>query len=407
MATSSEDLLIELQEKQPKKFIAISDLHIGIGSGPDGSRSSDYYLSDQQTYTYLMSLIQQGYTVVLNGDIFECWETDISRWKKEFESLVNSGLKGVSFNDWHEMMGKPRFEAIEKAFPLTVGLIKNHDNIIYVNGNHDACCTTAKSANGNSLIPRARQTFEVRDPSSGCSVYFAHGHQADHYCSGKKQGIGRLITCCVSVAEELIDPDIDIKASKLADTIGLTDDSNGVKYKEYAGKVAGKYHYDCVVYGHTHVQDLAILQNNILYANTGKTCHSKAHDRIDEVEIHITEAGLEVIQQQRYLDAGFLNVERSIIKGKNGVCVAKPIGAKIPLQPMQVEMKEQKEQSLPALELHRKKSFYSLSEPEVELSLVDEQPVEVQLRGSVAKKSNIEYMEMLSTVTSFMRKLQL
>lgn len=313
MATTAEEL---------KRYLVISDLHIGIGSGDpsksDTSRSSDYYFDDDQTYAYLLQRIQEGNTVILNGDIFELWETDISVWKKEVGDLAKGTLDGKSFLEWHKGRAKDRFDAIRKKYPKTIDLILTNPNIIYINGNHDEACRT------QGLIPNAKESFIITQ--GGFSIFVAHGHQADQFCSGAREGCGRFLTCCTSIGEQVIDPDLDVNLSKLADTFKITHDSDGA-YGIHALKTAeaAPYGYDAAIYGHTHVQQLTTIPtksrlisgSEMIYANIGKCCHSDAHDRCDEIAITIGK-NLVITMQQRSLLSGQVQLKYRISKTTDG-----------------------------------------------------------------------------------------
>ncbi len=315
MATSTEEAM---------EILAISDLHMDITPDQD---TGVLHLSDEEVVAYLTWASQRYAAVVLVGDVFECWRADHSRWKEELASLARSGADGKAFSEWHESMGKPRFEAIEKTYPKTVALIKAGGKLVYVNGNHDACCRI------NNLIPGAKEYFTLKQ--GAYSLYFAHGHQADPWCSGRdkaKISISRFLTCCCSVEQELIKVDLDTTALALANTIGLLHD-DGSTYRDHATLLAAQNGYDAVVYGHTHKIDLAGLRKksgaNLIYANTGRVCgDAVAHDRIDEVVLKVG-ASLDVTIQQRYLRSDYLNVLKHItMVDPKKACVAEVINTR-------------------------------------------------------------------------------
>jgi predicted phosphodiesterase len=350
MAAKSEDVIAGTKE-YIAKYIVISDLHIGMESGDSImesiSKSSSYFYSDAETCDYLLGLIAVGNKIVLNGDVFELWETDKEVWLKEFKSLAEGIKDGLSFSQWHDKQAKSRLELIIAKYPMTMKLITENPSIIYVNGNHDEATRT------QGLIPKVQESYVIKQ--GGFSIYVAHGHQADIYCSGPYQGVGRFAACFCSVAEQLTDPELDIEATKLGDTIGILHDNDNT-YTNHARLIAEEGNYDGVDYGHTHIQKLYSLdcQSNkkipghkIIYANSGKASHVADpdhdplhdHERIDEIAHYFTADGkLETVMQQRYPFTGKLLQQERFTKTSKGEIIEESLDQTVKIAPIHREV---------------------------------------------------------------------
>lgn len=261
MAENGSSSKIEPTGPTGLKILAISDLHMSIT--PSASNSM-FNFSDAEIVAYLTWALRNYDQIILNGDVFDCWAVDRSQWGKEIKSLAGSGNL-QEFVDWTiGAGGAERFTVIEHTYPLTTALIKTggkdvvarRGEIIYVNGNHDFCCRT------QSLIPNAKESHTIKPEGSPYSIYFAHGHQADVWCNGKSKAklcFSMFGYCMGNVAEEILEyPDLDTNALKLAETLGISHDGPNCKiYKNHAHLMAKRNKSDCVIYGHTHVMDLA------------------------------------------------------------------------------------------------------------------------------------------------------
>lgn len=229
-----------------ESIIVISDLHISVNQNSD---IDDFGLIDNEISDFIINKINNKKKIILLGDVFECWEPNIEDIPK-------------TTRDWHNQMGKNIITNIQKKYPIFTSLINNDENIGYISGNHDSCCYDLKLFNNVNL-------YNVKN-INGCSIYFAHGHQADIYNSDFSS-IGKCITCCCCISERLIYKEIEKKADKLALTMGF--DKGDELYEEYACKIADKYNYDVIIYGHTHRAYIKILKTSkgkeIIYINTG------------------------------------------------------------------------------------------------------------------------------------------
>ena len=89
-----------------EKIIVVSDLHIAPENWLNGE-----FKAINEFVDWVHSKIRLGYKIVLNGDIFELWET--KRWKK-----------------WQVI-----WKTISKS---RISSLLENNNIFYIIGNHDA-----------------------------------------------------------------------------------------------------------------------------------------------------------------------------------------------------------------------------------------------------------------------------
>ena len=234
----------------------ISDCHIGI----KGEKGDDFKLDEQLFLEYLARSIDAYDIVILNGDIFECWEGDLDD-EKTLKKIKESR--------------SALFEACTQG-----GFVK------YIFGNHDAIARTGNIETG------AISHFVI--DMNGASVYFAHGHQSDKANSGCCCCVGRMIAYGVGEGENLIDPDLDIKLSAL-DNICLSE-RDKERTANHAFALAEKYGYDAVIYGHTHNPGVE-KRNDIIYGNSGRA--RDYVNMIDEIIVIWTQDTLECLSVRR------------------------------------------------------------------------------------------------------------
>ena len=223
----------------------ISDLHAG-----DKTEADEFTLDDKQMIGFLSQCIEQYDTVILNGDVFECWHP----------------------KSWNEQV--QQFNRIARARPeLHEFIVTNvtSGKLIYINGNHDAVVRVKK------LIPNVVKEYVVELPTQTAGVtsriLIQHGHQGDMMNHGPISIIGMTIAWCVGWLERWGWKDADSDLSKLEKTIipgGGSDNSldDYAKFKINEG-------FDLVILGHTHEATSASYtrsDNNSVghYWNTGK-----------------------------------------------------------------------------------------------------------------------------------------
>jgi predicted phosphodiesterase len=262
----------------------LSDLHIGVaGSGTctfcqdDDERFASYvrWLTDE------VEAIDGGGSksdlVVVNGDCFELWAPGPS----------GSGKPGT----------KELFQSIRETWPLTCDALLDErgDRVVMLNGNHDATLRT------KNMFDRCYADLIVDD----FSLYAAHGHQSDVWCSDGSVllGISKLATRVYGRAE-LIQHDADESSEALQKTIAPKDAVRRCDYRAMAHAEAVAKTLGCrvVAYGHTHVP-LLLGTKDVLYCNSGCCCHSAAERRNTVDQLDIT---------RRDVDLGRAGVDRVV-----------------------------------------------------------------------------------------------
>jgi UDP-2,3-diacylglucosamine pyrophosphatase LpxH len=254
---------VSLPRKLPFRIRVLSDLHIGV----PGTGSNDFLLDDEAFLAYLDASLESANVVVLNGDVFECWEGNLVRNSEQ------------------------RFREIAEARPALVeGLRQRAEagRLVVVAGNHDAIVRTAK------LFP-AVESWTQRE--YGVLLHVAHGHQADAFnaglAGGGLGGCGRCISACVGLGESLLYADLDHDLSALQAI--CTGERDASVMLDHAERLAARNSYDVVVYGHSHDATVEpILRGAALYANSGTASGSR--DAVDKVDLTITpDARVEVV----------------------------------------------------------------------------------------------------------------
>mgnify|MGYP001167516183 FL=1 len=227
------------------KLCTLSDLHIG-----DGTKSDDFTLDDDKVIKFLKQCIKDYDRVILNGDVFECWQSQ--SWDAQQNQLSR----------------------IFKAHPQLCAFIYSSilsKKMIYVSGNHDSVCRT------KSLIPnvvkRYIETIPVGDGFS-IKVLFEHGHAAD-IANDKLSWFGKFIAWGIGWLERKGWKDADEDLGRMEKYIpGYRSDKN--VFFKYANSLLKKG-YDVVVFGHTHKQCVTTIidtKPSKYYVNTGASMSS-------------------------------------------------------------------------------------------------------------------------------------
>ena len=122
----------------------------------------------------------------------------------------------------------------------------------------------------------------------------------------------------MDITEELLeDPLLDQDAFKLLQT--MLGNGGRDNYRKHAKLEALENGYDCVVYGHTHVMDLAILNRKVIYVNDGRVADDENYnDCIDEVEIIMDSKMLSITQQKRHMKTDQLEMLTNVKKTSQG-----------------------------------------------------------------------------------------
>jgi UDP-2,3-diacylglucosamine pyrophosphatase LpxH len=145
---------------------AISDLHFGDGGPRDNFAYGDH---EKQLASFLDMVEDQRGQLVICGDLFELWQSNISRCL----------TKRVGILDRLARMGA-----------------------IYILGNHDADLRYFIDSDWLTH-PFFRTMCESYSTVIGDQQFhFIHGHSVDPYCAGDTPGIGRLTAIYSGLAED-------------------------------------------------------------------------------------------------------------------------------------------------------------------------------------------------------------
>jgi UDP-2,3-diacylglucosamine pyrophosphatase LpxH len=210
-------------------IFAISDLHIGDGGPRD---NFEYLEKEKKLYDFLDFVQDNNGSVIICGDLFELWQSNISKVL----------TKRVKLLDRLSSMGAT-----------------------YILGNHDS--DLMHFIGGGWL----RHKF-FRMMCTQCNVYsksgklyiFTHGHQVDTYCASETPGLGRIAAIYAGIKEDrngspiinkysTIEQDASARLGRIVRAFNFLrrkPDRNELMNKglfEYKGEC------DVIVSGHTHV----------------------------------------------------------------------------------------------------------------------------------------------------------
>ena len=155
-------------EKQPKgPVFVISDLHIGDGGPRDNFAYGD---RERQLTGFLDFVEQRGGRLVICGDLFELWQSNIS--------------KVLTHRKW-------LLDRLAKM--QTTYVLGNHDSDLYYFMLQEGWLTHPffHRMCGSCYLNMGGKTF-----------HFIHGHEADPYCASDVPGLGRITAIYSGLAED-------------------------------------------------------------------------------------------------------------------------------------------------------------------------------------------------------------
>jgi len=215
----------------------LSDLHIS-----DEFFENNFHLNEKKFISYLKRSLNECDYVILNGDVFELWETKIPFIKKY------------------------KLKKIQKTYQLLFNFIESQlndkqSNLFYNIGNHDRYLLKKK------IFLRLQEKLEINYANK--KVYIEHGYMPDLLNSYLRY-IGEFLTWLGAWTERLFYYNIDSRIF------------SKVFRKKLLMKLYSKLnleYYDIVVLGHLHEKLLDISKDNKrIYVNSGKCCGSKMFD---------------------------------------------------------------------------------------------------------------------------------
>lgn len=219
----------------------ISDLHINVKK-----LENDFLIDDDKFIKYITDICENSNLVVINGDLFELWET--LQWKRHlvhFKKIINerNAICNVLFK--YILSGK----------------------IVYISGNHDD-------------IIRLKNILPITDryilKHNGTTVLFEHGHMAD-VTNSKYEFIGKFFSFIGGWLERIFDKDIDLKVKRIANKMIPGNVINDNKLYSYAKKLSKQFKANLVVFGHTH-RPMIKDDGEFVYINSGFGC-----DRVNQL----------------------------------------------------------------------------------------------------------------------------
>ena len=234
----------------------ISDLHINVKK-----LENDFLIESGKFISYIDDICSKSNLVVINGDLFELWET--TKWKRHlvhFRKIVENNFDIVGILLKYILSGK----------------------IIYINGNHDEVIRL------KNILPITNR-FVLDHHNT--RIVFEHGHMGD-ITNSKYSIIGKIQSFVVGFLERFYDKDIDLKLIEIGKKLSTGIDESAV-YR-YAQKLQKQYEADVVVFGHTH-NGMIKTDNGLCYVNTGKGCDRL--NALDETTITIEKDGYKVEQK--------------------------------------------------------------------------------------------------------------
>ena len=233
----------------------ISDCHIGL----PGAAENDFHFSDEEFIQFLDYSRHSYDCVVLNGDLWELWESGTSKNQLERFNEV-AAAHAPLFNYIRDHMAPPDIKSFTR-----------HRNLFYVVGNHDSA-----AAKYNNLLFGGRVHSQVNlELPGGARIRISHGHECDPVNFGRWAWVGRSITWCVGMLERVVHRDADKHLEKrLAEDCLSTSARTAFDFSRA----------DIIVNGHTHKP--GVLRDGYkmrVYANSG--C-ARGPTFIDDVVLH-------------------------------------------------------------------------------------------------------------------------
>lgn len=220
------------------KYLLVSDVHL---------TSTNIVKRDNIIYRYLKKYLDDGFKIILVGDIHDIIINELMKFKREYK-------------------------AIKACYPKTTKLIETSNNIIYIKGNHDAVLERF------DIHPNIRDDYDIN--FCNYKIHIEHGHMYD-LPNGKCHCIGdcvsRIWGCC---KEQINDEDF-------LDKVESIDQIN--KSHKKLKKAAKKLDANMVIFGHTHKRYFKSDHLNKVYVNTG--VFNKEGGWIDETQIFLDHTG--------------------------------------------------------------------------------------------------------------------
>ena len=140
-----KDRNVKILETKGKKYVLISDLHLG-----DGKKADNFVHNEKILKTALKEYLADGYELILLGDIEEFWQFDLEKITERYNDSIYKTLRG--FGDSH---------------------------VHRVYGNHDIEWGSLTDPSKSQPIQRvnALEALKMRDVNGNIRIFLVHGHQ--------------------------------------------------------------------------------------------------------------------------------------------------------------------------------------------------------------------------------------
>jgi len=140
-----ENTSIPILNTKGNKFVLFSDMHLG-----DGGRADDFYANEDTLKTALEFYKENGYKLILLGDIEEFWQFDQDQIKDCYNRSIYECMRG--FKD---------------------------ENVFRIYGNHDMDwqLLTDPAKNNPIEIGNAEEAIKLRDLNDNVKILLVHGNQ--------------------------------------------------------------------------------------------------------------------------------------------------------------------------------------------------------------------------------------
>lgn len=156
-------------DKKPRPVYVVSDLHLGDCGPRDNFAFMSNGAREAEFITFLDFVEEQHGRLIIAGDLFELWQSNISLVLTLRERLLD------------------RLAAM---------------GAIYILGNHDAdlqyFCTHHWLSHPFFATMRQSHTENI----GGKSFHFIHGHEVDYYCASNYPGLGRIAAIYTGLRED-------------------------------------------------------------------------------------------------------------------------------------------------------------------------------------------------------------
>lgn len=215
------------------KIAIISDLHI-----KQKDQSSDFFLSDDEFYNFLINLVENHEKVLIDGDLFELWQ---GKWPTT-KSIVEE------------------FENTVEAYKKSINYIFNNSKISIIVGNHDVY-----------LLQRSNLPKRILNYWHHENIHVVHG--VYDLFNQKLPKVARVMSWMAGIGERVFGSEFDEGLDEALQNSIFKPFSNRKQIKESIEIIKENPDIDIVINGHTHYRDYREFYVNgqlCKYINTGR-----------------------------------------------------------------------------------------------------------------------------------------